>query len=167
MKWHHHQRSFALGFSFFFFPHEPDRWGTPDLTNGPNLPEPHAQPSVRTFIRIMITQVLRRQHWVHFPTWNSMNALRRFDKQNIIQFSLVAQSCLTLCDPMNCSMPGLPVHHQLLEFTQTHVHWVGDAIQPSHPLPSPSPDLNISQHQGLFKSMSSLHQVAKVLDFQL
>ena len=56
-----------------------------------------------------------------------------------VQFSSVAQSCPTLCDPMNCSTPGLPVHHQLLEFTQTHVHWVGDAIQPSHPLSSPSP----------------------------
>ena len=57
----------------------------------------------------------------------------------LVQFSSVAQSCLTLCDPMNRSMPGLPVHHQLLEFTQTHIHWVGDAIQPSHPLSSPSP----------------------------
>ena len=65
-----------------------------------------------------------------------------------IQFSLVAQSCPTLCDPMNCSMPGLPVHHQLLEFTQMHVHWVGDAIQPSHPLSSPFPPApNPSQHQ--------------------
>ena len=71
------------------------------------------------------------------------------------QFSSVAQSCLTLCDPMNRSTPGLPVHHQLPEFTQTHVHRVGDAIQPSHPLPSPSlPALNLSQHQGLFFSFS-------------
>ena len=84
-----------------------------------------------------------------------------------VQFSSVAQSCPTLCDPMNCSTPGLPVHHQLLEFTQTHVHWVGDAIQPSHPLSSPSPALNLSQHQGLFKWVSSSHQVAKVLEFQL
>ena len=68
---------------------------------------------------------------------------------------------------MDCSMPGLPVHHQLLEFTQTHIHWVHDAIQPSHPLSSPSPALNCSQHQGLFKWVSSLHQVAKVLEFQL
>ena len=70
-----------------------------------------------------------------------------------VQFSLVAQSCLTLCDPMNCSTPGLPVHHQLLEFTQTHVHQVNDAIQPSHPLSSPSPPApNPSQHQSLPKS---------------
>ena len=84
------------------------------------------------------------------------------------QFSSVAQSCPTLRDPMNRRMPGLPVHHQLLEFTQTHVHWVGDAIQPSQPLLSPSPPaLNLSQHQDLFKWVSSSHQVAKVLEFQL
>ena len=84
------------------------------------------------------------------------------------EFSSVAQSCPTLCDPMNRSTPGLPVHHQLLEFTQTHIHWVGDAIQPSHPLSSPSPRaLSLSQHQGLFKWVSSSHQVAKVPEFQL
>ena len=85
------------------------------------------------------------------------------------QFSSVTQSCPTLGDPMDCSTPGLPVHHQLPEFTQTHVHWVGDAIQPFHPLqlsPSP-PAFSLSQHQGLFKWVSSLHQVAKVLEFQL
>ena len=80
-------------------------------------------------------------------------------------FSSVAQSCLTLCDPMNCSTPGLPVHHQLPEFTQTHVHWVGDAIQPSHPLSSPSPPApNPSQHQILFQWVNSSHEVAKVLE---
>ena len=73
-----------------------------------------------------------------------------------VQFSSVAQSRLTLCNPMNLSMPGLPVHYQLPEFTQTHVHWVGDAIQPSHPLSSPSPPApNPSQHQGLFQWVSS------------
>ena len=83
-------------------------------------------------------------------------------------FSSAAQLCPTLCNPMNHSMPGLPVHHQLLEFTQTHVHWVGDAIQPSHPLSSPSPPApNPSQHQGLFKWVNTLHEVAKVLEFQL
>ena len=86
-----------------------------------------------------------------------------------IHFSSVAWSCLTLYDPMNCSTPGLPVHNQLPEPTQTHVHWVGDAIQLSHPLSSSSPPalLNLSQHQGLFKWVGSLHQVAKVLEFQL
>ena len=69
-----------------------------------------------------------------------------------IQFSSVTQSCLSLCDPMNCSTPGLPVHHQLPEFTQTHVRWVSDAIQPSHPLSSPSPPaFNLSQHQVTFQ----------------
>ena len=72
--------------------------------------------------------------------------------QGSVQFSSVAQFCLTLCDPLNYSTPGLPVHHQLPEFTQTHVHLVGDATQPSHPLSSPSPPaFNLSQHQGLFK----------------
>ena len=85
-----------------------------------------------------------------------------------LQFSSVAQLCPTLCDPMNRSTPGPPVHYQLQEFTQTHVHWVGDAIQPSHPLSSPSPPaLNLSQHEGLFKWVSSLHQEAQVLEFQL
>ena len=69
-----------------------------------------------------------------------------------VQFSSVAQSCQTLCDPIDCSTPGLLVHHQLLEFTQTHVHWVSDTIQPSHPLSSPSPPtFNLFQHQGLFR----------------
>ena len=82
------------------------------------------------------------------------------------RFSSIAQSCPALCDPMECSTPGLPVHQQLPEVTQTHVHWVSDAIQPSHPLSSPSPPvLNLSQHQGLFKGVSSLHQVAKYWRF--
>ena len=77
---------------------------------------------------------------------------------NSVQFNSVPQSCPTLFDPMNCSTPGLPVHHQLPEFTQTHVHQVGDAIQPSHPLSSPSPPApNPSQHQRLFSNESTLH----------
>ena len=86
----------------------------------------------------------------------------------IKRISSVSQSCLTPCDPMDCSTAGLPVHHQLPELTQTHVHWVGDAIQPSHPPSSPYPPaFNLSQHQGLFQWVSSSHQVAKVLEFQL
>ena len=83
-----------------------------------------------------------------------------------VQFSSVAQSCPTFCDSMNRSTPGLPVHHQFLEFTQTHVHRVGDAIQPSHPLSPSSPSL--FQHQDLYdiQWVSSSHQVAKVLEFQ-
>ena len=87
-------------------------------------------------------------------------------KNSLIQFSSVIQSCPTLCDPMNRSGPGLPVHHQLPEFTQTHVHGVSDAIQPSHPLSSPSPPAsNPSQHQSLFQRVNSSHEVAKVLEF--
>ena len=84
-----------------------------------------------------------------------------------VQFSSVSQLSLTLCDPTDCSMPDLPVYYQLPGITQTHVHQVGDAIQPSH-LSSPSPPtFNLSQHQGLFQGVSSLHQVAKVLELQL
>ena len=79
--------------------------------------------------------------------------------------SVQSPSCVWLCDPMDCSTPGFPVHYQPLEFTQTHVHWVGDAIQPSRPLLSPSPPaFNLAQHQGLFKWIRSLHQVAKLLE---
>ena len=83
------------------------------------------------------------------------------------QIRSVAQSCPTLCDPMNRSTPGLPVHHQLLEFTETHIHRVSDAIQPSHPLSSPSPPApNPSQHQSLFQWVNSSHEVAKILEFR-
>ena len=84
------------------------------------------------------------------------------------QFSSVAQLCPTLCNYMDCSTPGLPVHHQLPETAQTHIHQVGDTIQQFHPLLSPSlPAFNLSQHHGLFQWISSLHQVVKVLEFQL
>ena len=87
---------------------------------------------------------------------------------NDIQFSLATQSCPTLCDPMDCTIPGLPVHHQFLDLAQTHVHRVSDAIQPFHSLSSPSPPaFNLSQHQGLFQWVSSSHQVAKILKLQL
>ena len=90
--------------------------------------------------------------------------LFQFESSHSVQFSSVAPLCPTLCDPTNRSMPGLPVHHQLLKSTQTHVD---DAMQLSHPLSSPSPPtLNLSQHQGLFQWVSSLHQMAKVLEFQ-
>ena len=85
-----------------------------------------------------------------------------------VQFSSVAQSCPALCDPMDCSMPGFLVHHQVPELAQTHVHRGSDAIQPSHPLSSPSPPaFNVSHHQGLFQWVSSSHQMAKVLKLQL
>ena len=98
--------------------------------------------------------------------WEFIPPLQKLASCHSVQFSSVAQSSTTLCDPMNCSTPGLPVHHQLPEFTQTHVHWGGDAMQPSHPLSSPSPPApNPSQYQGLFQWVNSSHQVAKVLKF--
>ena len=99
---------------------------------------------------------------------NNLNFLWALTGRLFSLVSSVAQSGPTLCNPMNHSMPGLPVHHRLPEFIQTRVHWVGDTLQPSHPLLSPSPPaFNLSQHQGLFKWVSSSHQVAKVLEFQL
>ena len=99
---------------------------------------------------------------------NSKHLQAKPDTLLLIQFSSVNQSCQNLCNPMNHSMPGLPVHHHLPESTQTHVPWVDDAIQPSHTMLSPSPPaLNLSQHQGPFQWVNSLHQVAKVLEYQL
>ena len=104
--------------------------------------------------------------WVGVQT--SKNSIAQITSYKTAHFSSVIQLCLTLCDPMDYHTPGFPVHYQLPELTQTRVHWVDDAIQPSHPLYSPSPlAFNLSQHQGLFKWVSSTHQVAKVLEFQL
>ena len=111
---------------------------------------------------------LHHDPWtLHTITWNNHRSPNLFDwcPETYIsaQFSSVTQSYPILCNPMDCSTPGLPVHHQLPEFTQTHIHWVGNAIQPSHPLSSSSPPaFNLSQHQDLFKWVSFLHQVAKV-----
>ena len=105
---------------------------------------------------------------IFFPKYTNVNICITQEISSMYQFSSGAQSCPTLCDPMNHNTPGLPVHCQLPEFIQTHVHRVGDAIQPSHPLSSPSPPpRNPSQHQGLFQWVNSSHEVAKVLDFQL
>ena len=113
-------------------------------------------------------------HWLSYAFYHFLGKSYIFSHVSIpvgwrnIQFSSVTESCSTLCDPMNHSTPGLPVHHQLPEFTQTHVHRVGDAIQPSHPLSSPSPPApNPSQHQGLFQWVDSSHQMTKVLEFKL
>ena len=111
-----------------------------------------------TIVKILLSLnrwsfVLFQKLWVQFSS---------------VQFSSVAQSCPALCDPMNGSTPGLPVHHQLPEFTRTRVHRVRDAIQPSHPRSSPSsPAPNPSQHRSLFQRVNSSHEVAKVLEFQL
>ena len=103
--------------------------------------------------------------------WSSRTRLPKSPKSCLyfsVQSSSVTQSCPTLCNPMDCSSPGFPIHQQLLEFAQTPVHRVSDAIQPSHPLLSPSPpDFNLSQHQDLFQWVSSSHQVARVLELQL
>ena len=112
-------------------------------------------------------------HIIHIPCVSLHHSISyffaEFDFLSIshVQFSW-AQSCPTLCDPMDCNAPGFPVHHQLPELAQIYVHRVSDAIQPSHPLWSPSPSaFNLSQHQGLFQWVSSLKHVAKVLEFQL
>ena len=121
------------------------------------------------FLRSVLSPLYLGQSF--FPRLSGGYFPKCFDvlsSHNSVQFSSVTQSCPTLCDPMNRSTPGLPVHHQLPESTQTHIHRVGDAIQPSHPLLSPSlPALNPSQNQGLFIWVNSSHQMAKVLEFQL
>ena len=134
----------------------------------------HLQPSKPTFRKVLLPQIaglknhdvlppdgrFSQQHPSIWDLWelNTRKASVQFSR------SVVSDSC----NPMNRSTPGLPVHHQLLEFTQTHVHRVGDATQPSHPLSSPSPPApNPSQHQSLFQSVNSLHEVAKILEFQL
>ena len=105
------------------------------------------------------------KHWDIQKCLEIYSTHRQLEKYSV-QFSSIAQSCLILCDLMGCSTPGLPVHHQLPEFTQAHVHWVGDANQPSHPLSSPSaPAFNLSQHQDLFKWVSSLHGWPKYWSF--
>ena len=101
-------------------------------------------------------------------TMGSQRVRHNWETNTSVQLGSVPQSCPTLCNLMDCSMPGLSVHHQPPEFIQTHVLWIGDAIQPSHPLSSPSPPtFNLFQHQSLFKWVSSSHQKAKVLELQL
>ena len=119
--------------------------------------------------------VSRQEYWSGVPLPSIslvyrlyLNYLNLNQYLSSVQFNSVAQSCPTLCNPMNRSTPGLPVHYQLPEFTQTQVHQVGDAIQPSHPLSSPSPPApNPSQHQSLFQWVNSSHEVDKVLEFLL
>ena len=123
--------------------------------------------SVQSLSRVWLLQPHGLQH-TRLPCPSPTPWGGNSSTQNSNQFSSVIQPCPTLCNPMNCTTPGLPVHHQLPESTPNQNHRVGDAIQPYHPLSSPSPPaLNLSQHQGLFKWVSSLHQVAKALEFQL
>ena len=122
---------------------------------------------INIFTVLVQILLLRNTLWSPCPKLISLH-LQSLLYPNSVPFSSVTQSYPTLCDPMNRSTPGLPVHHQLPEFTQAHVHWVDDAIQPSHPLSSPSPSApNPSQHQSLFQWVNSSHEVAKVLEFQL
>ena len=118
------------------------------------LVEWNTNQGIFTFVRNQLREYRAKFLSADYIEWKKKGskAIYQIVKWNKIQFSSVAQPCLTLCDPMNRSMPGLPVHHQLPEFTQTHVHRVSDAIQPSHPLSSPSsPAPNPSQHQSLFQ----------------
>ena len=117
----------------------------------------------QSYLKVLKDEAIKVLHTICQQIWKTQQRLQDWKRsvfipipkkdsgkndQTIVQFSSVAKLCLTLCDPMDCSTPGFPVHHQLLEFTQTHVHQVGDAIQPSHPLSSPSPPaFNLSQYQ--------------------
>ena len=115
----------------------------------------------------MMQSLWKIARWL-FRKLNKLNTCSSDPMPSSFQFSSVTQLCLTLCDPMNHSTPGLPGHHQFPEFTQTHVHRVSDAIQPSHPLSSPSPLApNPSQHHSLFQWVNSSNEVAKALEFQL
>ena len=122
-----------------------------------------------THVRIKDFKIKKIKINKYFGKTQEINVLKSVVELEVgsFSFSSVTQSSLTFCDPIDCSMPGLPVHHQLLEFTQTHIHWISDATQPSHPLLFPSAAFSLSQHQRLFKWVSSSHQVAKVLEFQL
>ena len=128
---------------------------------------PPAPSTCISFTRVLVHVPTFLQRSLGYQDFFSLSMLSLTTKLFSVQFSSVAQLRLTLCDPMNCSTPGLPVHHQLPEFTQTNVRPVGDAIQPSHPLSSPSPPApNPSQRQSLFQWVNSSHEVAKVLEFQ-
>ena len=116
------------------------------------------------FLQIIVHYRLLQENKYNFPCY-TICILAAYLFFMSVRFS---RSVMSLCDLMDRSIPGLPVHHQLPEFTQTCVHWVGDAIQPSHPLPSPSSlTFNLSQHQGLFQWVTFSLQVAKVVEFQL
>ena len=126
--------------------------------------------SLTTRVTIMLISSLEKRQQPQICRWfHSAESKEELNSLLMgVKIRSVAQSCSTLCNPMNRSTPGLPVHHQLPEFTQTHVHRVSHAIQASHPLSSPSPPApNPSQHQSLFQWVNSLHEVAKVLEFQL
>ena len=134
------------------------------------LSSPPPPPSETSVVHMLVHQMMPHRLCSFFIILFFFLLLKLYNLNwlSTVEFNSVSRLCPTLCDLMDCSTPGFPVHHQILELTQTHVHQVGDAIQPSRPLSFPSPPaFNLSQHQGLFKWVSSLHQVAKVLEFQL
>ena len=167
---------------------ETQRWGVPILQNFKGFKSSVSRTKGKIYIllyhKIIFSKLFRYQVVCTYK-WGTNTRIRLSSPQgaqritllildtisnyaikNFIQLSSVAHSCPTLCDPMNRSTPGLTVYHHLSEFTQTHVHWVSDAIQPSHPLSSPSPPaLNLSHHQGLFQWVNSSHEEAKLLSF--
>ena len=150
----------------FFYHHPSQRTHSYSLLLRPNIDDfLCSQPSYNHQMQIVIHEnPIRKRVWF----LKGRRTRQQPSKNKWNQFSSVTQSCPTLRDSMNCSTPGLPVHHQLPEFTQIHVHRVSDAIQPSHPLSSPSPPIpSPSQHQSLFQWVNSSHEVAKVLEFQL
>ena len=154
-----HQTPLSMEFS------RQEYWSEFPLSTPGDLPNPGIKPT-----SLMCPAVADKCH-LGIQTWKQPKCPltdKWIKKLWSDQIRSVAQSCPTLCDPMNRSTPGLPVHHQLPELTQTHVHGVSDAIQPSHPLSSPSlPAPSPSQHQGLFQWVNSSHEVGKILEFQL
>ena len=136
--------------------------------SAPCWPQGQFRPELRILLRDQGSQVELKSVSIQLLEEANKFLHNSCPRQDRNLFSSVPQSCTSLWDPINRSTPSLPVHHQLPEFSQTYVHWVGDVIQPSYPLSSPSPPaLSLSQHQGLFKWVSFSHQVAKVLEFQL
>ena len=140
-----------------------EHWSKLPFSSLGDLPDPGMEPASSTSERILY-------HLSHLESPHQSIFFLKIGTyllKGSVQFSSVTQSCPIRCEPMDCSTPGFHAHHQLLGPTQTHVHHVGDAIQPPHPLSSPSPTFSLSQHQGLFQWTGSSHQVAKVLALQL
>ena len=122
---------------------------------------------IQLYIYIYLFFFKSISHWGYMEYWAGFPVLLIYSRSLLVCCCSVTKLCPTLCDPMNCSTPSFPVLHYLLNIAQTHVHWVSDAVQSSHPLSPTSPlALNLSQHQGLFQWVSSSHQGAKVLGLQ-
>ena len=159
---------------------------SPEIALGPTVKGSISQDWDTCQLQVEILVTCVSDHWLHFGGFHDL--LLGFYYNNLLEqltdlrkpiyspdywfitkhiCCSVAQSCPTLCDPMDCSMPGLSVLHHLPELAQTHVHWVGDAIQSSHPLLSPTPALKLSQHQGLSQRVGCSHQEVKILELQL